>query len=98
MAKKKYIGRFLFDLPVTRESDANYTHAWLIRWIDSDGKVVLHTGFSTSRDLAEKALKRGTPSPRPEKWMSKKEREEKRKFALEVAKTLYTEIIEVQQV
>jgi ribosomal protein S11 len=60
MAKKiKYTATLSDGTILTRSSERPYTHAWAIIW---DGKELGCTGFSGSRELAEKAAQACMPT------------------------------------
>jgi hypothetical protein len=60
MAKKtKYTATLADGTVLTRSTERTYSHAWAIIW---DGKELGCTGFSGTRELAEKAAQACMPS------------------------------------
>jgi hypothetical protein len=60
MAKKtKYTATLADGTILTRSTERTYTHAWAIIW---DGKELGCTGFSGTRELAEKAAQACMPT------------------------------------
>lgn len=55
MAKKHYRLNFADGRTVERKSDRDYTHGWTLTFVNSNGAEHTQTGFSGSRELAEKS-------------------------------------------
>lgn len=61
MAKKtKYAATMADGTVLTRSSERPYTHAWAVYYAGE--RSFIHTGFSSSKDLAEKAARACFPS------------------------------------